>query len=148
MNKAFVREPEADGRQACPICGSPGTPVGAGPLNTHVKVAFRSRLGDNAWYCSSPDCKVAYFDAFEQTILVQELQNPVYPYDLDAPVCRCFGLSFDDIDADARETVPVRIRALIARASSSEARCQTLSVDGQCCLREVQRLYLKLRGSA
>ncbi len=39
MNKAFVREPESDGRAYCPRCGALGLPVGAGPLDKYIRSA-------------------------------------------------------------------------------------------------------------
>ena len=86
MNKAFVREPDADGRVLCPRCGTPGTAVGTGPLDTHIQESVRSRMGDSGWYCRHPACHVAYFNMFEQAVLVSELRSPVYPYDVDAPI--------------------------------------------------------------
>jgi len=147
MNKAFVREPDADGRVLCPRCGTPGTAVGTGPLDTHVQASLRSRMGDSASYCSHTACEVAYFNMFEQCVLVNDLRSPVYPYDIDAPICACFGLTWDDVDADARDDAPLRIRQLLTKSKSSEARCQLLAVDGQCCIREVQQLYMKLHGA-
>lgn len=147
MNKAFVREPDADARVTCPLCGTLGTSVGAGPLDTHVAAAHRGRMSDAAWCCGNDACRIVYFNIFEQTVSVEELKSPVYPYDLDAPICPCFGLTWDDVDQDSRETTPVRIRDLVAKSKTPDARCQSLAVDGQCCLKEVQRLYLKLRSS-
>ena len=144
MNKAFVREPDADGRVLCPRCGTPGTPVGTGPLDTHIHASVRSRMADSAWYCRHTACEVAYFNMFEQSVLLHELRAPVYPYDIDAPICACFGLMWDDVDADSREDVPWRIRELLTKSKSPEARCKLLAVDGQCCIREVQQLYMKL----
>ncbi len=144
MNKAFVREPNADGRVLCPRCGTPGTAVGTGPLDTHIQESVRSRMGDSGWYCRHPACHVAYFNMFEQAVLVSELRSPVYPYDVDAPICACFGLTWEDVDADARDAAPMRIRELLRQAKSPAARCQLLAVDGQCCIRDVQHLYLKL----
>ena len=145
MNKAFVREPDADSRLLCPRCGSPGTEVGNGPLDTHIRAEARSRLSDNAWHCSHPVCEVAYFNLLERVVLTSELRAPVYPSNIDAPICACFGFSYDDVEADVRDGQPTRIRQLLARSRSSEARCQTLAIDGQCCLREVQRLFMKLQ---
>lgn len=145
MNKAFVREPDADGRALCPRCGTLGTAVGTGPLDTHIQETVRSRLADSAWYCSHAACDVAYFNMFEQSVLVHELRAAVYPYDLDAPICACFGLTYDDIDADASDRTPIRIRELLLRSQSPDARCQLLAVNGQCCLRDIQQLYMKLR---
>ena len=41
--------------------------------------------------------------------------------------------------------MPTRIRQLVARSQSPEARCATLAANGQCCLPEVRKLYMKLR---
>lgn len=148
MNKAFVREPEFDGRMHCPRCGTLGVPVGAGPLDTHIRPDARAQLGDTAWYCPYGSCEVAYCDQFDRVVMQGELQGPVYPMDLDAPLCACFGLTYDDVAADVRDGTPLRIRQLLEKSKSSAARCQTLAVDGQCCMREVQKLYMQLRGSS
>ena len=145
MNKAFVREPDADARLLCPRCASPGTAVGNGPVETYVRPESQAALRDAAWYCGNSACEVAYFNMFEQTVCVSELVTPVYPYDLDAPMCACFGFTSDDVEADIEDGQPVRIRALLAKSQSPQARCQTLAVDGNCCMREVQRLYMQLR---
>jgi len=143
MNKAFVREPEFDGRAYCPRCGSLGTPVGRTTLDQHLPELVRSRLGDSAWFCGFARCDAAYFDLFESVVLVSELRSRVYPKDPTAPICACFGFTLEELEADVREGPPRRIRALLAKSKSSEAQCRTLAADGQCCLREVQRLYMK-----
>ncbi len=146
MNKAFLREPEFDGRAYCPRCGSLGTPVGAAAMETHIVAGARSRMGDAAWFCAYPPCPVAYFNLFETTVGVDELTEPVTPKDPSVPLCACFGLTSEDVEADAREGTPVRIRELLAKSKSPEARCQTLAANGRCCLPEVQKLYMKRRG--
>lgn len=146
MNKAFVREPEQDDSVYCPRCGLPGLPVGAGPLDTHVREDIRDRLPATAWYCSQSSCDVAYFTPLGVVVLLSELRSGVYPYDPDAPLCACFGLSYDDVLADVDAGVPTRIRQLLADSRTSAAACALKAVDGQCCLTQVQKLYLKLRG--
>lgn len=145
MNKAFVREPEFDGRAFCPRCGALGTPVGTAALDAHIRPEARGRLTDAAWFCTYPPCEVAYFNLFESVVTTDELNGPVTPKDADAPLCACFGLTRADVEADAAEPVPVRIRALVVRSQSAEAQCATLAANGQCCLPEVRRLYLRLR---
>jgi hypothetical protein len=76
---------------------------------------------------------------------MEELLAPVYPYDPDAPICACFGLTYDDVDADVREGTPTRIRALLAKSKSDAARCETLAANGRCCISAVQELYMRLR---
>jgi hypothetical protein len=147
MNKAFVREPEFDGRAFCPRCGALGTPVGAATLDAHIRPEARSRLADAAWFCSYPSCTVAYFNLFESVVTTDELNGPVTPKDPAAPLCACFGLTREDVAADAREPVPLRIRELLARSRSADAQCATLAANGQCCLPEVRRLYMRLQQS-
>jgi hypothetical protein len=36
MNKAFIREPEDDGHEFCPRCGSLGVPVETGPIDANI----------------------------------------------------------------------------------------------------------------
>src|SRR5262245_12697566 len=109
VNKAFVREPDFDGRAFCPRCGTLGIPVEHGPLDVHIRPESRNKLGDTAWYCSYPHCQVAYFNLFEAVVTLDELKTSAYPYDLDAPICACFGFTYDDIEADVCEGRPTRI---------------------------------------
>ena len=143
MNKAFVREPEFDGRAYCPRCGSLGTPVSKAALDHHVQQRSRSRMGDSAWFCSFARCDVVYFDLLECFVTVSELQSTVYPKDAAAPICACFGFTLEDIEADVRQGTPTRIRELLAKSKSDDAQCHTLAADGRCCMREVQRLYMR-----
>lgn len=143
MNKAFIREPEFDGRAYCPRCGSIGTAVGEAVLDHHIRPESRRRLGDAAWFCGFARCDAAYFDLLERLVTVEELQAAVYPKDPRAPVCPCFGFTLDDVDADIAEHSPSRTRELLAKSKTPDARCATLAADGQCCIAELQRLYIR-----
>jgi hypothetical protein len=145
MNKAFVREAEFDGRAYCPRCGSQGTAVGSATLDALVQPTARLRLQDSAYYCGFSRCDVAYFSLLESVVLVEELTVSRYPYDLDAPICPCFGFTYDEIVADVSDGVPTRIRGLLVKSQSPDAQCQTKTLDGQCCMAEVQKLYMRLR---
>jgi len=147
MNKAFVREPESDGRQHCPRCGTLGIPVGAEPLDHYIRSEFRSKMREAAWFCNFARCEVAYFNEFEEVVVVDELNFPVYPKDFDAPLCACFGFSYSDVEADVRDDRPSRTRELLAKSKSHQARCQSLAADGRPCIGAVQELYMRLRGS-
>ncbi|MCO6459654.1 MAG: hypothetical protein J5I93_30445 [Pirellulaceae bacterium] len=143
MNKAFVREAEFDGRAYCPRCGTLGTAVNQATLDQQIQAGFRRQIGESAWFCSHPTCDIVYFDLLERTVATDQLRGPVYPKDPAAPVCACFGFTLDDIDADLGEAAPVRIRQLLDRSRTDEARCRLLAADGRCCVPEVQRLYMK-----
>jgi hypothetical protein len=144
MNKAFVREPESDGRAYCPRCNSLGIAVSAPTLDAHIRPEFRAKMHDAAWFCNFPRCEVAYFNEFEEVVTADQLLAPVYPKDLDAPICACFGLKYDDVEADVREGKPTRIRELLQKSRTPEARCATFAADGRCCMGTVQELYMRL----
>jgi hypothetical protein len=148
MNKAFVREPEDDGRAYCPRCKTLGVPVEAPPMDTHIRPESRARMHDAAWFCSYPRCDVAYFNQYDVVVLASELVGPIYPKDAAAPLCACFGFTYDDVQADVDAGTPTRIRELLAKSKSPAARCRTLAPDGKCCLPAVQELYMKLRASS
>jgi hypothetical protein len=145
MNKAFVREPE-QGVERCPLCGSPGQPVGTVTLDAFVRPEARAQLGESAFFCPSETCRIAYFDAFERQLETDQLSRPAYPKDPAAPICGCFGVTCDEIEADVREGVATRTRALLDRAKSSEAHCTQMAASGQSCVAAVQRYFMKCRG--
>jgi hypothetical protein len=148
MNKAFLREPEDTGQRHCPRCGSLGVAATRTAVEALLRPEAAAELAEAAFFCPFPRCEVAYFDLFERTATTDALVRPVYPKDSAAPLCPCFGLTCEDVEADAAESVPRRIRELLARSKGPDARCATLSPTGQCCLPEVQRYYFKLRGGA
>ena len=144
MNKALVRESDSDVRH-CPFCGSLGQAVERITLDAWLKPEFRGQIGESAMFCSQPQCDVAYFDSFERVVTIDKLAQPAYPKSADAPICGCFGLTCGDIEEDISEQSVVRTRAAIARAKATEARCSVMSPNGQSCVAEIQRYYVKCR---
>jgi hypothetical protein len=72
----------------------------------------------------------------------------VYPKDPTAPICACFGLTRDDIEADVREGAPTRTKAVLQKAKSPEARCMHTAANGRSCVAYVQKYYLQcLKGA-
>jgi hypothetical protein len=148
MNKAFVREPDDDGRAFCPRCGTLGVPVQSGALDTHIRPESRAKMVDSAWFCGFHRCDVAYFNLFGGIVVMDELKAPVYPYDINAPICACFGLTYDDVIADVDAPTPVRIREVVARTRAGEAQCHNLAADGRSCIGALQELYMRLRSQS
>lgn len=147
MNKAFVREPESTGAASCPRCGSLGIAVGNETLTAQLAAEDRRGLPDTAFYCPYARCEVAYFDEFERWLPSDRLLHPAYPKDGGAPICPCFGFTCEEVEADVREQGTRRVKELLAKTKSPEARCATMSPSGQCCLGEVQRYFMRLRGT-
>lgn len=148
MNKAFIREPDDTGQLHCPACGSLGVGVTRETWREHVADPATASLAETAFFCPFAKCEVVYFDMFERVVRTDALQHGVYPKDAQAPVCACFGLTVEDIEADIREGVVTRVRGVVEKAKSPEAHCRTRSPSGQSCVGDVQRLYMKLRGQA
>lgn len=145
MSRAFVREPESSA-DYCPRCGSKGEAVGRETIQAHLPEGVTAALADPANFCPSPRCDVVYFDAFERVLLTGDLIGPVYPKDPDAPICACFGLTRHDIELDVSEGVVTRVRAIIEKAKSPEARCLHKAANGQPCTAYVQKCYMQCRG--
>src|SRR5436309_3420494 len=122
MNKAFVREPETT-EVLCPRCGAAGIDTRRAAFETHVPADARRPLAASTYFCPTPTCPVAYFDAFEATIPVEALATAVYPKDPAAPLCPCFGLTMDAVQADIAEGTSTRIRALLAKSKTPDDRC-------------------------
>jgi hypothetical protein len=146
MNKAFVREPDQTA-DYCPHCGSQGQSVSGETLQAYLSAEQRRRISDPANFCPSPQCEVAYFDAFERVVLAKDLSRPVYPKDPDAPVCACFGLTRQDIERDIEEGVVTRVKAAIEKANSPEAHCTQMAANGQPCVAYVQKYYMQCRAA-
>lgn len=146
MNKAFVREPDVT-EVRCPRCGAPGIAALRAAFETHVPVDVRRAMAASAYFCATPTCSVAYFDAFEAVVEAGSLTRPIYPKDSAAPLCACFGLTLDDVEDDIAEGTPRRIRELLAKSKTPDARCEELSPTGRSCIPDVQRCYFKLRGT-
>ena len=145
MNKAFVRESDSTD-VLCPRCGAAGIDTLRAAFETYVPPDARRPLAASTYFCPTPTCPVAYFDAFEAVVPVDALNASVYPKDSAAPLCPCFGLTLQDVEADIAEGTPTRIRALLAKSKTPDARCDELSPTGRSCIADVQRCYFKLRG--
>jgi hypothetical protein len=144
MNKAFVREPD-NVADYCPRCGVKGEPVGWEAIRSYLPEGLAPTVADPANFCPSPRCDVVYFDAFERVMLAGELARPVYPKDPEAPICACFGLTRRDVEQDVSEGVVTRVKAIIEKAKSPEARCSRLAANGQSCVAYVQKYYMQCR---
>ena len=145
MNKAFVREPDDDGRAYCPRCRSLGVAVQEATLAVQLKPEALDDLADTAWFCPFPTCEVAYFDQFDRVALTDALLKPVYPKDPRAPICPCFDFRTEAIDQDIADGGVARTRAVVEKAKTAAAHCATASPTGQSCIAEVQGYYMKHR---
>lgn len=144
MNKAFVKETDDPGDR-CPGCGGIGWPVYRRTLLTHLPAETCERLAEPAFFCPYPRCDVAYFDQYARTAPAASLRTGLYPKDPTAPICPCFGLTCEAIEADVAEGAPTRVKAHLRKAQSPAANCKTQTPDGRSCIPAVQRYYMRLR---
>jgi hypothetical protein len=147
MNKAFIREPEQT-VDFCPRCGAKGQPVGRETIQAYLPQSKPISVADPANFCPTPQCEVVYFDAFGRMLVKGDLNKPVYPKDPNAPLCACFGLTRQDIEQDVSEGVVTRVKAILEKSKSSDARCAQLAANGQSCVPYVQKYYLQCKAAA
>jgi hypothetical protein len=144
MNKAFIREPD-DVASRCPLCQSLGQPVGPQTLNAQLTPGQRRLLAESACFCPDTQCPVVYFDDFSGQVPRTAFTHPIPVKDVEAPLCSCFGLRREDIEADIAEGSVTRTKAAILKAQSGEARCSTLAPNGRPCVAEVQGYFIKCK---
>jgi len=140
MSRAFMKEGEAP-EPRCPSCDAAGEAVGAPTLDAQVPETFRGLLGDKAYYCATPTCRVGYFNGWGSTLPAEKLQNRTYPKDPDAPLCPCLMLSAEDLIDDARAGIKTRIQEIREEADAPDARCLKLSPDGKSCATRAMQLF-------
>lgn len=147
MNKAFTREVEDHGDH-CPACGSIGTEVRQATLAAHLASSHLEALSSTAFFCPLPTCHIAYFDRFERSVEATDLLHAVYPKDPTAPICPCFGLTCEEIDADIEAGEVTRVKSHLARTKAEETHCTTMSPTGETCVAAVQRYFMRKRAEA
>ena len=137
MSRAFVREAEP-GEPRCPGCGALGVAVGLPTLEARLPAEARALLGAAAFYCEAAACGVAYFNAWGTRV---PAPPTAWPKDPEGLVCPCFGVKAAEVEADARDGRKDRVKALLERARSPEARCVERRPDGLSCIPQVMRLF-------
>ena len=90
MNKAFVREPDQTA-DYCPRCGSKGQQVERETVQSHLPEGKTPTVADPANFCPSPQCDVAYFDAFERVVLTGTSPGQSIPKTLTLRFVRASG---------------------------------------------------------
>ena len=144
MNKAFVRDPEPQD-PTCPEpkgCGTAGIPVDKETLVAQLSDATSQALHGQAYYCPSPGCHVAYFDAIGGIVALDEIARPAHPKPDGAPLCHCLGVHADEIIEEAKRGCRDRIRRIVAEAEQNASRCAKKMPSGRPCATEARRLFM------
>lgn len=124
----------------CPICGNPGRKVTPLTLNNHVSSPLREKLGDDATFCTNPNCDVIYCNPEKFVVRKGETKLPVTIKDPgdDVYVCYCFGHKREDLRRDLRENgrtdIPDQIRKGVKDGLCD---CERKNPQGACCLGNV-----------
>src|SRR5690606_22239453 len=117
MSRAFVKEEEVrDPVCPEPACQGHGEPVTRETLRAHLPEDAWRRLPNGGYFCSRPTCPVVYFDGWGGVAKVDDLLAPVWPKAADASICACFGLTEEDVVADAEKGRRDRVREIVRRA--------------------------------
>ncbi len=87
MTKRFFANLNRTVAPYCPQCQALCDAVGCATLDITCSHACAKNFGNDGWFCTYPDCEVAYFDLYGRIILVEELRQPVHPKSDGAPIC-------------------------------------------------------------
>ncbi|MBI2118480.1 MAG: copper chaperone Copz family protein [Elusimicrobia bacterium] len=124
----------------CPVCGNMGRKVTPRTLDNHVPSPLREAIGDEATFCTNPDCNVVYCNPKKMVILRGETKFPVTIKDSgdDVYVCYCFQHKRADVRRDLKEKettdIPDKIRKGVKEGLCD---CERKNPQGACCLGNV-----------
>lgn len=145
MNKAFVKDPEPQ-EPRCPQprgCDQIGEAVSRETLEQQLGAERAQGFSGAVAWCSSPDCKIAYFDRWGQTVPVDELERVPWPKDSRAPICPCEQVEAPALRAEAEAGQRDTVKRILARAEGDDANCRHLSPTGRSCTTAVRKLFLE-----
>lgn len=148
MSRAFVKEADAK-EPRCPQppgCGGVGIPVSRATIEANTAIEPAVEFHGEPFYCPDPDCVVAYFDGFGTRVERTATLRRAWPKDGDAPVCSCFGITVTQIEEWADRGEKARVRELLDRTKSADAKCLVTAPDGRRCEEKVRRVFLRALG--
>lgn len=133
---------------ACKCCGTISLPIRALTMRNMVRDNLQSFINEGFYFCSSPNCEVAYFDNgsgryFSKADLkvrvgIKETEHPV-------PVCYCVEVTEADILRSSRREGCCNtlddIKCHTGARTGHE--CQTKNPSGRCCDEHVRKVIAK-----
>lgn len=132
----------------CGCCGAEGSPVRPLTMHNMVKDELQSLIAEGFHFCSTPECKVVYFNNpsrryFLKTDLkvrvgIKETEHPV-------TVCYCLGVSEADILREIAEKGCCGTLEDIKRYTGARTgrECHLKNPSGRCCEEHVRQVIEK-----
>jgi len=111
--------------------------VGYRTVLHQVRGSIARQLSDGGYYfCTDPDCKVAYFTDDGQLIDRRDLRDPSLR--TDGPrsrlVCHCFGITAGELTLEGRETTRAVLAFIREKTRRGYCACEVRNPSGRCCL--------------
>ena len=135
----------------CPSCKNKGKHVSIITLKSLLSPCALEKLQPemNYYFCSTADCKVAYFNSDEQTFTKEELKVRVFQKESDnnIPICYCFNWTkhtiMEDLSSNGKSTV---IQKITSHIKANRCGCEVNNPQGSCCLGNVTGFVRSLNG--
>lgn len=122
----------------CPVNGLEYAEVSARTMAHHVREIWTWRqTAKRYFFCDDPACEVVYFGDDGSSILKSRLRTRLAtkdPYDDDALICHCFGVSNRDF-----KTTPAIRDFVVAQTKGGRCSCDISNPSGRCCLKDFPR---------
>lgn len=130
----------------CPRCEAVGTRVD--PLTLKALLTpdgLRRGVPHEPRFCATRDCPVVYFDSACGAIFTERdltvLVHAKHPDALDVPVCYCFGVTPESMEAASTRHGGTSVRDMITReVKARHCACEVKNPTGRCCLGDVVRV--------
>jgi hypothetical protein len=127
----------------CPRCDRPGQAVAATTTDALVRADARASLEQPAYFCSTPECEVVYFDARDGSIRTEGVAVAIFQKEThpQRPVCYCFEHTAAAVLAASRTDGSNGIvEAIVEACRQGLDRCEQTNPQGRCCLGNVRAL--------
>ncbi|HIH69809.1 MAG TPA: (2Fe-2S)-binding protein [Methermicoccus shengliensis] len=133
-NSCCTRTPPSS-EMVCKHCGSQGIPVDRITVIVHTKEEHWHEVGDDMYFCPSPECDVVYFndevcllkEHVKSRVTLKEREHPI-------PLCYCKGVTLKDVENAVRNGANTLEDVRRATGLATGRECRIANPMGRCCL--------------
>ena len=121
-------------KHICPVNGKSYSQVSTRTIMHHISEPWSHELSDTPYYfCSDPDCEVAYFGLNNSIINKTQLRTKIgiKEKQLNTLLCYCFGVT----KKQAQENPSIKAYVL-EQTKNHTCSCETSNPSGKCCLKD------------
>jgi len=121
-------------KHICPVNGKAYSKVFTTTILHHISQPWKWNPNNtNYYFCSDPECEVAYFGQDNSIINKSELRTTIGIKEKseDSLICYCFGVSKQEATNN-----PEIKKFVLTQTKEHTCSCETRNPSGKCCLKD------------